>query len=103
TFLVMKDAKEGIEAAVIMQNRITRKVVKQTVMTNVYGVTFVGARDQVARQLHDLMPDFKHPTEDHRTLSNYIAKKIFNALSTMFQGAHKIQYWFGECADRISS
>jgi DNA-directed RNA polymerase len=30
---------------------ITRKVVKQTVMTNVYGVTFVGGRDQILRQL----------------------------------------------------
>jgi hypothetical protein len=27
------------------------QVVKQTVMTNVYGVTFIGGRDQILRQL----------------------------------------------------
>ena len=32
-------------------NRITRKLVKQTVMTSVYGVTFVGARDQIHRHV----------------------------------------------------
>ena len=30
---------------------VTRKVVKQTVMTSVYGVTFVGAREQIEGQL----------------------------------------------------
>jgi DNA-directed RNA polymerase len=35
-------------------------------------------------------------------LSSYIATKIFKALSTMFRGAHDIQYWLGECASRIS-
>lgn len=29
------------------------QVVKQTVMTNVYGVTFIGARDQISGQLRD--------------------------------------------------
>ena len=30
---------------------VNRKVVKQTVMTSVYGVTFVGAREQIEGQL----------------------------------------------------
>ena len=30
---------------------VNRKVVKQTVMTSVYGVTFVGARAQIEGQL----------------------------------------------------
>nr|ABD62817.1 mitochondrial single-subunit RNA polymerase [Rosculus sp. ATCC 50888] len=33
---------------------MARKVVKQTVMTSVYGVTFIGARDQILKQLRDL-------------------------------------------------
>jgi len=31
--------------------QIDRKLVKQTVMTSVYGVTFVGAREQMKRRL----------------------------------------------------
>lgn len=30
-----------------------RKLVKQTVMTSVYGVTYVGARDQIKRRLKE--------------------------------------------------
>lgn len=33
------------EIAIKLQGHIKRKVVKQTVMTSVYGVTFIGARD----------------------------------------------------------
>ena len=29
------------------ENLVTRKVIKQTVMTSVYGVTLIGARDQI--------------------------------------------------------
>lgn len=32
---------------------MTRKVVKQTVMTTVYGVTFIGAKDQVENRLRE--------------------------------------------------
>jgi hypothetical protein len=33
-----------------LDGRVNRKIVKQTVMTNVYGVTFLGATRQVKRQ-----------------------------------------------------
>lgn len=36
-----------------LQGHIKRKTVKQTVMTSVYGVTFIGAREQIHRQLKD--------------------------------------------------
>jgi DNA-directed RNA polymerase len=49
--VVAEDAKAGNEAALLITAPLTRKVVKQTVMTTVYGVTFVGARDQIAKQL----------------------------------------------------
>lgn len=32
---------------------MNRKLVKQTVMTSVYGVTFVGAREQIKRRLQE--------------------------------------------------
>ena len=51
--LVQRDAEAGDEIAQLLVGKITRKVVKQTVMTNVYGVTFVGARDQIEARLND--------------------------------------------------
>lgn len=99
---VAVEAAQGSELARLLDGKLTRKVVKQTVMTNVYGVTFNGARLQVRRQLQDLLPDFPQTYDlNVNTASRYIAQKIFKALSTMFNGAHDIQYWLGECASRI--
>ncbi|PMD36214.1 DNA/RNA polymerase [Hyaloscypha variabilis F] len=100
---IAEDKAKGDAIAAILADKITRKVVKQTVMTNVYGVTYVGAKAQVRKQLVAAHPDL--PNTDQLNpghLSSYVATKIFKALSTMFRGAHDIQYWLGECASRIS-
>jgi DNA-directed RNA polymerase len=36
--------QDFIEIAEGLKGNVTRKVIKQTVMTSVYGVTFIGAR-----------------------------------------------------------
>lgn len=41
------DAATGDPRAIFILPHIDRKLVKQTVMTSVYGVTFIGARQQV--------------------------------------------------------
>lgn len=46
-----EDAKNGDKTAQILEGKITRKVIKQTVMTTVYGVTRFGAKMQIAKQL----------------------------------------------------
>lgn len=33
------------EIALILDGKVKRKIVKQTVMTSVYGVTFIGAKE----------------------------------------------------------
>lgn len=33
--------------------QVDRKLVKQTVMTSVYGVTYIGARDQIKKRLKE--------------------------------------------------
>ena len=43
----------SVEIAEGLKGNVTRKVIKQTVMTSVYGVTFIGARKQIQRQLKD--------------------------------------------------
>lgn len=101
---IAKDLLAGHPRAKILDGKITRKVVKQTVMTNVYGVTFIGAKAQVRKQLvaaHKDLPDGND--ENPGTLASYVVTKIFTALSTMFRGAHDIQYWLGDCANRIST
>jgi DNA-directed RNA polymerase len=45
------DAARGKDIAVALEGHIKRKVIKQTVMTTVYGVTMYGARLQIAKQL----------------------------------------------------
>jgi DNA-directed RNA polymerase len=103
--MVAEDAKKGLPTAVFINGRITRKVVKRTVMTNVYGVTFMGAKAQVEDELRDMFPNFKE-TDKIKTLGTvalYIAYKIFEALGKIFNGAQEIQYWLGECGDRITT
>ena len=100
---IAKDATRGAELAKELDGKVTRKVVKQTVMTNVYGVTFTGAKRQVRKQLDDLLVNFPDTdTVNLRYAAPYIAKKIFAALATMFNGAHDIQHWLTESAARIS-
>lgn len=36
-----------------LRGNIKRKTVKQTVMTSVYGVTFIGAKEQIYKQIRD--------------------------------------------------
>ncbi|KAL3240124.1 DNA-directed RNA polymerase [Nakaseomyces bracarensis] len=88
----------GDEKAKILRGRISRKVVKQTVMTNVYGVTYVGATFQIAKQLGTMFDDRAYTLE----LSKYLTKHVFAAVRELFQGAHLIQDWLGDCAKKIS-
>ncbi|OJJ51137.1 hypothetical protein ASPZODRAFT_55285 [Penicilliopsis zonata CBS 506.65] len=97
---IAQDAAQGNALAQLLNGKVTRKVVKQTVMTNVYGVTFIGAMRQVRRQLADHYPELTSETARNGAL--YIARKIFEALGSMFNGAHAIQYWLGECVNRIT-
>ncbi|KAF7554544.1 hypothetical protein G7Z17_g2828 [Cylindrodendrum hubeiense] len=99
---IAKDAAAKNRIAEIVTGKITRKVVKQTVMTNVYGVTFSGAKSQVCKQIDALYPNlYKECGIPHLLISTYIAKHIFTALATMFRGAHDIQYWLGEIGGRV--
>lgn len=91
------EAQAGNEIAQFLQGKITRKVVKQTVMTNVYGVTFVGAVAQIEKQLHHIV-DTEHISEYAR----YLTSLVFASMRELFEGAHLIQDWLGETARRIS-
>ncbi|KAG6660092.1 DNA-directed RNA polymerase 2B, chloroplastic/mitochondrial isoform X3 [Carya illinoinensis] len=85
----------------ILINQVNRKLVKQTVMTSVYGVTYIGARDQIKRRLKE-----RGAIADEAELfgaSCYAAKTTLTALGEMFEAARSIMSWLGECAKIIAS
>ncbi|KAF5913147.1 hypothetical protein HPG69_006198 [Diceros bicornis minor] len=49
-----QDAEQGVRVAQVLEGFIGRKVVKQTVMTVVYGVTRYGGRLQIEKRLREL-------------------------------------------------
>ncbi|EFN51901.1 hypothetical protein CHLNCDRAFT_27382 [Chlorella variabilis] len=78
---------------------LDRKLVKQTVMTSVYGVTFVGARAQVGNRLKE------RGFEDNQFMykvSCYTAKVTLECLHEMFQSAKHTMHWLSECARLIA-
>ncbi|CAK1587142.1 unnamed protein product [Parnassius mnemosyne] len=94
-----RDAAAGVPAAVVLENFVKRKVIKQTVMTTVYGVTKYGARLQIAKQLKDI-EDF--PKEHVWSCSQYLTMKTFDSLREMFTSTKLIQDWLTDCAKLIS-
>mgnify|MGYP002713930343 FL=1 len=101
--LVIKQLNEraasGDPHAQMLQGKVTRKVVKQTVMTTVYGVTFVGAKNQVMRQLID-RGDV--PAESLWSTASYLAKVIMGCIGDLFSGANLIQEWLSVSARLIA-
>ncbi|EAS34917.3 mitochondrial DNA-directed RNA polymerase [Coccidioides immitis RS] len=98
---IAQEAAAGNQLAKILEDKVNRKIVKQTVMTNVYGVTFLGAIRQVQKQLNAFFPELSERNVVGKC-ATYITRKIFAALSSMFTGAHEIQFWLGDCANRIT-
>ncbi|XP_025083109.1 DNA-directed RNA polymerase, mitochondrial-like [Pomacea canaliculata] len=60
-----KEAAEGLKIAQVLEGFISRKVIKQTVMTTVYGVTRYGAKYQILKQL-------EFPAVTFRALQNWL-------------------------------
>ncbi|KAG0702802.1 hypothetical protein DFH29DRAFT_982201 [Suillus ampliporus] len=97
--LLEEDVKKGDKYASMLAGRVSRKVVKQTVMTTVYGVTYIGAREQIEKQLKD-RKDI--PEEECWGASAYLAKKVLSCIGDLFSGAKSIQVWLNLCARLIS-
>ncbi|KAK1399892.1 DNA-directed RNA polymerase [Heracleum sosnowskyi] len=105
--IMEKDSQKDPESnpnallAKVLIGQVNRKLVKQTVMTSVYGVTYVGAREQIKRKLVE-----KGHITDERMLfkaSCYAAKVTLAALGEIFQAARGTMGWLGDCAKIIAS
>lgn len=96
---IEKDVAAGVAIAEVVKDFISRKIVKQTVMTYVYGVTKYGAKLQVLKRLKE---DAKFPEAHKVAASLYISEKIFLSIRMMFTQTREIQDWLTQCAQIIS-
>jgi hypothetical protein len=100
-------AKDEVQAYIAhkLKAQITRKLVKQTTMTSVYGVTFVGSREQIMRRLEEanennrLQQGRGEPhghilsEEETKQASIYLARHTLNSIGDTFRSAREIQIW----------
>mmetsp|Transcript_28946 Transcript_28946/g.95196 ORF Transcript_28946/g.95196 Transcript_28946/m.95196 type:complete len:339 (-) Transcript_28946:711-1727(-) len=98
---------EARELALQLDGRLVRKVVKQSVMTTVYGVTFVGMREQIERRLREL-PELAaeveaaaQPDRQYTRLASYLAKHTMSSLGEVFEPAMVAMEWLASCASAI--
>lgn len=91
----------NFELANKLKGNIKRKVIKQTVMTTVYGVTFIGAKQQIYKQLKD--KDFLDQSDNIESTqaSNYLAKLTLDCVANLFTQAHEIKQWLKDCAKTV--
>lgn len=68
-------------------------------MTTVYGVTFIGAREQIEKQLKD-RKDIQE--EDCWPAASYLTHVVLGCIGDLFKGAKSIQIWLNLCARIIS-
>nr|XP_057929903.1 DNA-directed RNA polymerase, mitochondrial isoform X2 [Doryrhamphus excisus] len=95
----VRDAESGLKIAQVLEGFISRKVVKQTVMTVVYGVTRYGGRLQIEKRLKEID---EFPKEYVWEASHYLVRQVFSGLKEMFTGTREIQDWLTESARLIS-
>ena len=104
-----KDESLAGRNARIVQGKINRKVIKQTVMTSVYGVTQIGARLQVQARLtekyNEENPDMIISKEIEKELyyaAGYVANLTLLSLEEMFESAKDIMNWLGDCSATVT-
>uniref|UniRef100_A0A6Q2YNN7 DNA-directed RNA polymerase n=1 Tax=Esox lucius TaxID=8010 RepID=A0A6Q2YNN7_ESOLU len=95
----VRDAEKALKVAQVLEGFINRKVVKQTVMTVVYGVTRYGGRLQIEKRLKEID---NFPKEYVWDASHYLVQQVFTSLKEMFTGTREIQDWLTESARLIS-
>ncbi|VDK23199.1 unnamed protein product [Taenia asiatica] len=101
------DAAEGNEIAITLEGAVQRRVIKQSVMTTVYGVTLYGAMAQIRRQLREL-PIFQTPAgadADRRLgpASAYLARLTLSSIGAIFSSSTATQAWFAKVGTFIGT
>mgnify|MGYP005993712739 CR=1 FL=1 len=95
--LKVESSNENSPARYLVDN-LTRKTVKQTVMTFVYGVTISGARRQIRSQLEQLQII---PQSELQAVSDYLTRLTIATMENMFTSAREIMKWLSDCARTV--
>lgn len=92
-------ARDGDEIGILLQGKVSRKVIKQTVMTSVYGVTIIGAREQIGNRLGEI-----EGFPEHRVFeaSLKLASLTLSSLGVLVSGATKTMEWLSRAATAIA-
>lgn len=93
--VVRADAANGVKAAKSVLPMLKRSVVKQPVMTVVYGVTEYGATDQLFDQLDGV-------SEDANEESKYLVKVVMASIGDLLMSARLIMSWLSGMARAIA-
>ena len=95
----LEKCEQFVEICKNLQGMINRKVVKQTVMTQVYGVTFYGGRQQIQSKLKDAS---SLQGQQLYTSASYITKQVFDGVQDLFTATAKIKQWLRTMAWYLS-
>lgn len=107
--MVNEDPKDTFRRFQAMRVRdiVNRKVIKQTVMTSVYGVTFIGAKEQIKARLYeafDVDPALLSQEADREffAAAGYLATITMESIGEVFSNAKKIMDWLGTVSHMIA-
>ena len=93
-------------AAKLVNGLIDRGVVKRTVMTSVYGVTYIGARNQIQEKIQSKLEDRGYDVDEIDTevfhACGYLATITMQAVGDLFIGAKQTMDWLSTCARMIT-
>mmetsp|Transcript_21755 Transcript_21755/g.47275 ORF Transcript_21755/g.47275 Transcript_21755/m.47275 type:complete len:1265 (+) Transcript_21755:177-3971(+) len=102
-----KDLMKKIKSARLVSGLIDRGVVKRTVMTSVYGVTYIGAKNQISEKIEEKLEENGHDVDEIEqeihTACGYLASMTMEVMGQQFKGARQTMSWLTECARLIAS
>jgi len=94
-------------AAKLVNGLIDRGVVKRTVMTSVYGVTYIGAKKQIQEKIEEKLEgkgyDIDEMDNEIYAACGYLASLTMEVMGELFIGARQTMNWLATCARLISS
>ena len=101
-----KDLLKTIKSARLVNGLIDRGVVKRTVMTSVYGVTFIGAKNQIKEKIDEKLEEKGYDIDENEPeihqACGYLASLSLEVMGQQFKGARETMNWLTECASMIA-
>jgi len=102
-----KEQLKRVKSARLVNGLIDRGVVKRTVMTSVYGVTYIGARNQIKEKIEEKLEEKGNDIDEMEAEINlacgYLAALTMEVMGQLFIGARQTMNWLTECARLISA